>query len=135
MGRREGRAMNMKDLAIVVAGFFLLGTGIAMLTLSSTSEEAYFVFVLPFVIPSGVGSVAAAVMLAITLGFTIWFVKGLLDLVPIGGFEDGTHLHTRYLRVDSLCDICESPLPSRAPFCPSCGRPIDGLHRSSKNED
>ncbi len=135
MGRREGRAMNMKDLAIVVAGFFLLGTGIAMLTLSSTSEEAYFVFVLPFVIPSGVGSVAAAVMLAITLGFTIWFVKGLLDLVPIGGFEDGTHLHTRYLRVDSLCDICESPLPSRASFCPSCGRPIDGLHRSSKNED
>jgi hypothetical protein len=127
--------MKMKDLAIVVAGFFLLGTGMAMLTLSSTSEEAYFVFVLPFVIPSGLGSVATAIILAITLGFAIWFVKGLLDLVPIGRFEDGTHLHTRYLRVDSLCDICESPLPLRASFCPSCGKPIDGLQRKSKNED
>ncbi len=127
--------MKEKHLAIIVTGFILLGAGMAMIALSSTGEETGFVFVFPFVIASGLGPVAEVVILIITLGIALWFVKGVLDLVQAGGFEDGTRLHTRYLRVDSLCDHCEGALPSRASFCPSCGRPIDGCQRGFENED
>jgi len=127
--------MKEKHLAIIVTGFILLGAGMAMLALSSIGEETGFVFVFPFVITSRLGPVAEVVILIITLGIALWFVKGVLDLVQAGGFEDGTRLHTRYLRVDSLCDHCEGALPSRASFCPSCGRPIDGCQRGFDNED
>lgn len=124
-----------KYLVIIVIGFVLLGMGMAMLALSSTGEQTGFVFVFPFVITSGLGPVAEVVILIITLGIALWFAKGVLDLVQNGGFEDGTRLHTRYLRVDSLCDHCEGPLPSQASFCPGCGRPIDVLQGSFENED
>ena len=127
--------MKEKHLAIIVIGFILLGAGMAMLTLSSTGEETGFVFAFPFVITSGLGPVAEIVILIITLGIALWFVKGVLDLVQNGEVGDGTRIHTRYLRVDSLCDHCEAPLPSRASFCPSCGRPIDGRQRSFESED
>ena len=127
--------MKEKHLAIIIVGFILLGAGMGMLALSSTGEETGFVFAFPFVIISGLGPVAEVVILIITLGITLWFVKGVLDLVQAGGFEDDTRLHTRYLKVDSLCDHCESALPSRASFCPSCGRPIDGCQRGFENED
>jgi len=127
--------MKEKHLAIIVTGFILLGTGMAMLALSSTGEETGFVFTFPFVITSGLGPVAEVVILIITLGIALWFVKRVLDLVQNGRFEDGTRLQTRYLKVDSLCDHCEGPLPSRASFCPSCGRPIDGLQGRFENEN
>ncbi|NOR39551.1 MAG: hypothetical protein GQ580_08185 [Candidatus Thorarchaeota archaeon] len=126
--------MKEKYLVIIVIGFVLLGTGMAMLALSSTSEQTGFVFAFPFVITSGLDSVVEVVMLIITLGITLWFAKGVVDLVQKGGFENGARLHTRYLRVDSLCDHCESPLPSQASFCPICGRPIDGKQRSFEND-
>jgi hypothetical protein len=123
-----------KYLVIIVIGFVLLGMGMAMLALSSTGEQTGFVFVFPFVITSGLGPVAEVVILIITLGIALWFVKGIVYLVQRRGFENGTRLHTRYLRVDSLCDHCESPLPSQASFCPICGRPIDGKQRSFESE-
>lgn len=125
--------MKEKHLAIILAGFILLGAGMAMLALSSIGEEIGVVF--PFVIISGLSPVAEVVILIITLGIALWFVKGVLDLVQNGGFEDDARLHTRYLRVDSLCDHCEGLLPSQASFCPSCGRPIDGYQRGFENED
>lgn len=106
----------------------------AILALSSTGEETGFVFVFPFVITSGLDPVVEVVMLIITLGIVLWFVKGAVYLVQKGGSEDGTRLHTRYLRVDSLCDHCESPLPSQASFCPICGKPIDGKQKRFENE-
>jgi len=126
--------MKEKYLVIIVIGFVLLGTGMAMLALSSTGEQTGFVFVFPFVITSGLGPVAEVVILIITLGIALWFVKGIVYLVQRGGFENSTRLHTRYLRVASLCAHCESPLPSQASFCPICGRPIDGKQRSFESE-
>ena len=123
-----------KHLGIIIIGFILLGMGMAMLALSSTGEQTGFVIVFPFAITSGLGSVAEVVILIITLGIALWFVKGLAYLVQKGGFENDTRLHTRYLRVDSLCTHCESPLPSQASFCPICGRPIDGMQKSFENE-
>ncbi|MHA1587447.1 MAG: hypothetical protein ACTSV9_01600 [Candidatus Thorarchaeota archaeon] len=119
-------------MVIIAIGFVLLGMGMAMLTLSSTGEQTGFVF--PFVIISGLGPVAEVVILIITLGIALWFVKGAVYLIQKGGFENGARLHTRYLRVDSLCDHCESPLPSQAFFCPICGKPIDGRQNSFENE-
>ncbi|MGY5862552.1 MAG: zinc ribbon domain-containing protein [Candidatus Thorarchaeota archaeon] len=127
--------MKEKHLAIIVTGFILLGAGMAMLALSSIGEETGFIFAFPFAITGGLGPVAEVVILIITLGISLWFAKGVLDLIQNGGLEDVTRLHTRYLRVDSLCDHCESPVPSRASFCPSCGRPVDGWQKSFENED
>ncbi len=123
-----------KHLVIIVIGFVLLGMGMATLALSSTGEQTGFVFAFPFVIISGLDPVVEVVILVITLGIALWFVKGAMHLVQKRGFENGTRLHTRYHRVDSLCDYCESPLPSQASFCPICGRPIDGKQRSFENE-
>ncbi len=123
-----------KHLVIIVIGFILLGMGTAMLALSSTGEQTGFVIVFPFVITNSLGPVAEVVILIITLGIALWFVKGLAYLVQKGGFENGARLHPRYLRVDSLCAHCESPLPSQASFCPTCGRPIDGVQKSFENE-
>jgi hypothetical protein len=127
--------MKEKHLAIILTGIIMVGAGMAMLVLSSTGDETGFVFAFPFIITSGLGPVAEVVILIIILGIALWFGKGVLDLIQNAGFEDGTHLQTRYLRVDSLCDQCEGPLPSRASFCPSCGKPIDGLQGNFENED
>ena len=127
--------MKEKHLVIIVIGFVLLGMGMAMLVLGSTGEQTGFVFVFPFVTTSGLGPVADVVILIITLGIALWFVKGVAFLVLKGGVENETRLHTRYLRVNSLCDHCENPLPSQASFCPFCGRPIDGKKRSFEDED
>jgi len=127
--------MKEKHLAIILTGFILLGAGMAILALGSIGEEIGFGFAFPFVTTSGLDPVTEVVILIITLGIALWFVKGVFDLVQKGGIEDGTRSHTRYLRVDSQCEHCEGPLPSRASFCPSCGRSIDGWQRSFENED
>ena len=123
-----------KHHVIIVIGFVLLGMGMAMLALSSAGEQTGFVFAFPFIITSGLDPIFEVVILIITLGIVLWFVKGVVHLVQKGGFEKGTRLHTRYLRVDSLCDHCEGPLPSQASFCPICGSPIDAKQRSVEPE-
>lgn len=112
--------VRMSELMLVIVGFIALGLGLVIL--ASSGQGTFYIF--PFFVFSGSGLLASLGLIGLL--FLIMFFFWANNRYPEDARFAKYQIPSRsYLRVGSQCQVCGSPIPENAAFCPSCGSQVE----------
>ncbi|MFW9812014.1 MAG: zinc ribbon domain-containing protein [Candidatus Thorarchaeota archaeon] len=112
--------MKIRELLLFVIGFVMVSVGALLIT--DSSSGGVFVFPFFFVGDALLAPIIIIISLVTMLAFFYWANSQFTGDARFSKYQDPS---LGVLKIESMCQVCGSPLPENASFCSACGSSVD----------